>query len=129
TAAQPSLAQALANSSLAATEPTPLPASPSANGSGDDAGGRGAPLYAPPAARTSRPSRGGPAPGCRRIGASPAGRSVPSGAMHFDQPPLSTILDTLRVAGVRILIIVIVALVAFRLSKAVVHQILQKMFA
>ena len=35
TAAQPSLAQALANSSLAATEPTPLPASPSANGSAD----------------------------------------------------------------------------------------------
>ena len=48
--------------------------------------------------------------------------------MHFDQPPLSTILDTLRVAGVRILIIVIVALVAFRLSKAVVHQILKKLF-
>ena len=48
--------------------------------------------------------------------------------MHFDQPPLSTIVDTLRVAGVRILIIVIIAFVAFRLSKAVVHQILKKLF-
>jgi small conductance mechanosensitive channel len=48
--------------------------------------------------------------------------------MHFDQPPLSTIVDTLRVAGVRILIIVIIALVAFRLSKLVVHQILKTLF-
>jgi small conductance mechanosensitive channel len=48
--------------------------------------------------------------------------------MHFDQPPLSTIIDTLRVAGVRILIIVIIGFVAFRLSKLVVHQILKTLF-
>ncbi|HEY7968365.1 MAG TPA: mechanosensitive ion channel family protein [Candidatus Limnocylindrales bacterium] len=48
--------------------------------------------------------------------------------MHFDQPPLSTILETLRVAGVQILVIVVIALVAFRLSKAVVHQILKTLF-
>jgi moderate conductance mechanosensitive channel len=48
--------------------------------------------------------------------------------MHFDQPPLSTLLETLRVAGIRILVIVVVAIVAFKLSTIVVHQILKTLF-
>jgi len=41
------------------------------------------------------------------------------------KPPLSTILEVLRVAGVRILIIAIVAFIAFRVSKLLIHGILK----
>jgi len=42
-----------------------------------------------------------------------------------NKPPLSTILEVLRVAGVRILIIAIVAFIAFRVSKLLIHGILK----
>src|SRR5436190_468676 len=46
-------------------------------------------------------------------------------AVDPNKPPLSTILEVLRTAGIRILLIVIVAYVAFRVSKVLVHGILQ----
>jgi small conductance mechanosensitive channel len=42
-----------------------------------------------------------------------------------NKPPLSTILEFLRVAGFRILVIAVVAYIAFRVSKLLVHGVLK----
>lgn len=46
-------------------------------------------------------------------------------AMDFTKPPLSTILDVLRVNGLRILLIVVVAVIALRVSTLLVHGIVK----
>ncbi len=43
--------------------------------------------------------------------------------MDVTKPPLSTILDAIRVSGVRIAIIVVVAVIAFRVSSVLIHRI------
>src|SRR4051794_19683069 len=48
--------------------------------------------------------------------------------MHFDEPPLSTILDPLRGAGVRNPLILVVALIAVQPSTVVVPHILKTLF-
>ena len=45
--------------------------------------------------------------------------------MRFDQPPLSTIVDVLRTNGLRILVIVVVAWIAYRLSRVLVRGIVK----
>jgi small conductance mechanosensitive channel len=45
--------------------------------------------------------------------------------MRFDQPPLSTIVDVLRTNGFRILVIVAVAWIAYRLSRVLVRGIVK----
>ena len=45
--------------------------------------------------------------------------------MDPNKPPLSTILEVLRTVGVHVLIIAVVAYLAFRISKVLVHGILQ----
>jgi small conductance mechanosensitive channel len=45
--------------------------------------------------------------------------------MRFDQPPLSTIVDVLRTNGFRILVIVVVAWIAYRLSRVLVRGIVK----
>src|SRR5438132_13547250 len=45
--------------------------------------------------------------------------------MDFSKAPLSSILDVLRTNGLRILVIVIVAVIAVRLSTLLVHGILK----
>ena len=45
--------------------------------------------------------------------------------MDPNEPPLSTILDALRVGGVRILVILVVAFVAIRISTVLIHGIFQ----
>jgi small conductance mechanosensitive channel len=45
--------------------------------------------------------------------------------MDVDKPPLSTILEALRTSGLRIAVIVIVAIVALRLSTVLVHGIVK----
>jgi small conductance mechanosensitive channel len=45
--------------------------------------------------------------------------------MDFTTPPLSTIVDVLRTSGLRILVIVIVAIVAVRVSTLLVHGIVK----
>jgi small conductance mechanosensitive channel len=45
--------------------------------------------------------------------------------MDFTKPPLSTILEVLRVNGLRILVIVIVAFVAIRITRLLVHGIVK----
>ena len=45
--------------------------------------------------------------------------------MNPNTPPLSTILEALRVGGLRILIILVVALVAIRVSTLIVHGVLK----
>ncbi len=48
--------------------------------------------------------------------------------MDPNKPPLSTILEFLRTDGLRILVIVVLALIALRLAKLVVHGILKALF-
>jgi small conductance mechanosensitive channel len=45
--------------------------------------------------------------------------------MHFDQPPLSTVVDVLRTNGLRILVIFVVAWIAYRLSRVLVRGIVK----
>jgi moderate conductance mechanosensitive channel len=45
--------------------------------------------------------------------------------MDFSKPPLSTILDVLRTNGLRIFVIVVVAVIALRLSTLLVHGVLK----
>jgi len=45
--------------------------------------------------------------------------------MDFTKPPLSTIVEVLRVNGLRILVIVIVAFIALRVTKLLVHGIVK----
>jgi small conductance mechanosensitive channel len=45
--------------------------------------------------------------------------------MDFTKPPLSTILEVLRVSGLRILVIVVVAFVAIRVTRLLVHGIVK----
>jgi small conductance mechanosensitive channel len=43
--------------------------------------------------------------------------------VDFDKPPLSTILDAIRVSGIRIAVIVVVAVIALRVSSVLIHRI------
>jgi hypothetical protein len=45
--------------------------------------------------------------------------------MDFAKPPLSTVVDVLRTNGLRILVIVIVAVIAVRVSTVLVHGIVK----
>ena len=45
--------------------------------------------------------------------------------MDFTKPPLSTVLDVLRTNGLRVLVIVIVALIALRITTVLVHGIVK----
>src|SRR5258708_8634940 len=45
--------------------------------------------------------------------------------MDLTRPPLSTIVDVLRTNGVRILVIIIVAIIALRISTLLVHGIVK----
>jgi moderate conductance mechanosensitive channel len=45
--------------------------------------------------------------------------------MDFSSPPLSTILEAIRVAGLRILVIVVVAVIGLRVATLIVHGILK----
>ena len=45
--------------------------------------------------------------------------------MDFSKPPLSTIVEVLRVNGLKILLIVVVALIAVRVTTVLVHGIVK----